>query len=255
VRLGKRPAHPPDHAHHSVRFGSFFAADLPAPPPACDWTGPVGGKWELGNNDIVGDCACVAPANAVICLSANTDAPKRLALSDILDAYRAFGGWDGVAGDATDGGCVVSDVLAGWANVGIGGDKIAAFAEVDHSDTTQIKRAISLLGCCVVGVELPAAAQAWGTDPWPAVGPDLSGPLAPGSWGGHAAVILKYDANGVWIVTWGRLVFVPSVTLAAYLSEAWAIANADFISCNGLAPTGLDLAKMVADCQAMRDRA
>jgi hypothetical protein len=252
VKLGKRTPHPPDHRHHSVLFGAFLGADLPAAPASCDWTPPVNDAWELGENDEIGDCACVAPANTVICLSANTDAPKRLPLATILAAYKAFGGWDGTPGDASDGGCVISDVLEGWATAGIGGDKIAAFAQVDHTNLDEIKRAVALLGVCIIGVQLPLAAQAWGTDPWPSVDGGLVGDLAPGSWGGHCTVVVKYDATGAWIVTWGKLVFVPWPTLTAYIDEAWAVADADFVSCNGLAPNGLDLAKMTADCAAMR---
>jgi hypothetical protein len=228
-------------------------ADKVPLPTTCTWADPSA-TWELGENDEIGDCAIVAPANLIIATSSTAKAPKRLALADILAAYKAVGRWDGTPNDASDNGCVISDVLAYWHATGIGEDTIDAFAEIDISDIYNIKRALVLCGPVDIGLSLPIAAQAWGTDSWPAItSTDVTGDNTPGSWGGHSVALVKYDAEHVWIVTWGKLVAVPWSTLLVYLEEAWAVVDCDALTAANVSPDGLDLATMIADCKAMQE--
>lgn len=257
MKLGRKPPHPPEHAHHKMRLAPYLPAQLPPPPEACSWAGAVS-EWILGKNDEEGDCAIVAPANALLCWSSNVGGPVRLEQSAIDAAYTWAGGFDGTPGDESDGGCVISDVLEGWStrDVGIGGHRVDAFAEIEHSDHDMIRRAILLFGVAIVGVELPRAAQAWGTAPWPSVDGShgLSGDFAPGSWGGHCVALVGYDVLGVTAITWGRAVVIPWSTLGCYLTEAWCVVSRDWLSANGVSPSGVDVALMRADLAALRDQ-
>lgn len=268
--LGKLAPHPADHPHRQLKLARYAAA-LPDPPPTIDWRGGVAGWGEYGNAGIayqpaLGDCALVAPANAIRLWTAHAGSQKNVPLDAVLDAYRWAGSWDGTPG--TDRGCIISDVLAGWhaQSVGIGGDVLAGFVEVEHRDQTGIRQAIALFGCVILGVQLPNAAkdkEAWTEGP-PAPpgalavsslwgGPfDLSGDWAPGSWGGHCLLAVAYDIDSVTVVSWGNEVTVSWHWLSAYVDEAWAPLSADWIAA-GRSPSGFDLPALQADLATMAD--
>jgi hypothetical protein len=249
-----------------VRLARYLATGFQAP-ATVDWTGPVNG-WGMYDNDTLGDCACVAPANLIRCWTANTGAQIDLPGDAVLDAYADFGGY--VTGDpSTDNGCVISDVLAGWhaQSVGIGGDVVAGFAEIDHSGPAELRQAIALFGGAIIGLSLPRAAQgrdAWIDVPAPphalAVSSiyggdfDLSSDWKPGSWGGHCVCVVGYDLDGFQVVTWGNELRMSNRWAAAYVDEAWAPVSADWLR-SGISPTGLDLAAMQRDLAALRDAA
>jgi hypothetical protein len=227
-----------------------MSSELPPPPASADFSGHVN-AFGLYRNDEIGDCAIAAPANQIRVWSSAATAQRDLSQDDVEKAY----GWAGGYPD-TDDGCVISDVLAGWSNpvVGIGGDVLTAFAEIEHADTDMLKRAIATFGGAILGLSLPIAAQAWASEPsWPDVGDTLGGNLAPGSWGGHCVAAIGYDESSCWISTWGARVCVPWGTMRAYVEEAWACISADFLGVGGFAPTGLDLPRMQLDLAAMRD--
>ena len=74
---------------------------------------------------------------------------------------------------------------------------------------------------------------------------------AVGSWGGHAVPVVAYDTEGLTCVTWGALKKMTWSFWLAYAEEAYAVVSEDFISANGLDPTGLDLSTLLADLTAV----
>lgn len=265
LALGKRDAHPPDHAHHGLKLARYLTSALPPPPSSVDWTARVQGWGGDYGNFTLGDCACAAAAHQIQAWTATTGTQKNLALDDVLAAYRRFGGYDGTP--KTDNGCVISDVLAGWSDacVGIGGDVLAGFVEIEHENEADIKRAIALFGGVILGVQLPktAAGEAWTEGP-PApagylavssiyAGPfDLSGDWKPGGYGGHGVVAVAYDIDGLVVISWGNEMRVSWRWLAAYCDEAWAVLSEDWIAA-GRAPSGFDLDALHADLAAIKD--
>ncbi len=266
-RLGKAPPHHADHPHRQLKMARYTTTPLPDPPASVDWTAKVHGWGGDYKNFDIGDCACAAPAHQIQAWTANTGTQRDLALEDVLVAYRDFGGYVDGQPD-TDQGCVISDVLKGWANdaVGIGHDVLAGFVEVEHKDQTAIKQAIALFGGCILGVQLPVSAQgaaAW-TDGPPAPagylavpslwgGPfDFSGDWKPGSWGGHCITAVKFTVDGVTVVSWGNEILVSWRWLSAYIDEAWAPLSKDWIAA-GKSPSGFDLAALQADLAALKD--
>ena len=57
----------------------------------------------------------------------------------------------------------------------------------------------------------------------------LTGPGAPGSWGGHAVDIVRYGAETLTAVTWGRLQELTWSFLERYCDEAYCILSVDFL--------------------------
>ena len=245
-RLGRLPAHGADHPHHRVKFAAYLAPGLSAP-ASVDWTPAVNG-WGLYDNDQIGDCAVAAPANLARLWTANTGAQRDIPVDAVRAAYTSVAGFDPANPDS-DKGCVISDVLKLWHAFGIGGDVTAGFAEVDHSSPYHMQLAIALMGGCIVGVNLPKAAQGAASWDTPA---DLTGINEPGSWGGHAVALVSYDSTGCTVVTWGGLLKATWGWLAAYCDEAWAVVSADWLR-DGHTPAGLDLPALLTDLRTIAD--
>jgi hypothetical protein len=74
----------------------------------------------------------------------------------------------------------------------------------------------------------------------------LSGDARPGSWGGHAVDVVRYDRNALTVVTWGRLQQLTWSFWERYCDEAYCILSDDFLQ-KGNAPNGFDLAALEAD--------
>jgi hypothetical protein len=135
------------------------------------------------------------------------------------------------------------DVLRYWRKTGIGGHRIGAYARVTVYDQRLVHTAAWLFGGLYIGLQLPLSAQ---TQPvWDWTG-SLVGPARPGSWGGHAVDVVRYDRNGVTVVTWGRLQEVTWSFWARYCDEVYCLISDDFLT-KGKAPNGFDLAALEAD--------
>ncbi len=200
---------------------------LPAPPEQRPV--PAVGDWlMLGNGPDptltahgsvpVGDCTIAAAAHAV--MAANAE----VGTSDPTpDANQAVAQYLALTGGA-DTGCVEADVLTAWQQHGLfDGNRIAAFAPVDHTSLLDVHQAVAAYGFAYLGVALPASAErqfAAGL-PWTYTG---DRPV-----GGHAILLAGYDPQWAYAVTWGAVTAVSYPWLAAYCTEAWAVIPAEFI--------------------------
>lgn len=243
--LGRLRPHPSGHPHRAVRLSPFLSPALrPRPSVVPD---PRAAFDAYGNLEI-GDCA--------VAMAGNLDRawlpgqPPRISLAAVLSAYTIVSGYD-PAQPASDTGAIISDVLALWTSVGaggIGGDVLAAFAEIDHSSPYHLQLAVDLFGGAVIGVNLPVSAQ--GEETWEVRGPGpFEGEDEPGSWGGHCVCAVGYGATGITVVSWGKLMFASWAWLAAYMDEAWAVVSADF-----QAPPGVDLVGLRAELARVADQ-
>jgi hypothetical protein len=119
----------------------------------------------------------------------------------VLKAYEAVSGYDPRTGE-NDNGAVEIDVLNYWRRNGIGGRKFDAYVALEPRNHEHIRDSIHLFGGCYVGLALPVSAQRQRTWTVPPGGP--TGPGAPGSWGGHAVVLVAYNPRRVTCITWGE---------------------------------------------------
>ncbi len=115
-----------------------------------------------------------------------------------------------------------------WRQKGIAGHKILGFAALDPRHVEQIKQSVYLFGGTYIGVQLPLSAQDQDTWDVPPSGPIGNG--EPGSWGGHAVCVVAYNAKGLWVVTWGKLLFMTWAFWQTYCDEAYAVFSTDMLA-------------------------
>ena len=236
--LGKLPVRTDVRTLSLARY--VDSARLPAPPDSFDETSGVE-SWPMYQNDRIGDCTTAAAAHMV---EAWTGAGRGHAVeipeSAVLDAFEHVKLVDPITGEA---GAIELDVLRYWRATGIGKHRIGAYARVAVHDQELVRTAAWLFGGLYVGFQMPLTAHAQPVWDWTG---SLSGPARPGSWGGHAVDVVRYDSNGLTVVTWGRLQELTWSFWDRYCDEAYCILSDDFLK-KGNAPNGFDLAALEAD--------
>jgi hypothetical protein len=216
-------------------------ARLPPPPDSFDEASAVT-SWPMYANDRIGDCTIAAAAHMIEAWTAAGDEGGAVAIPEqaVLDAFDQVKVVDPAMGQE---GAVELDVLRYWRAQGIGGHRIGAYARVSVHNRVLVQTAAWLFGGLYIGAQLPLTAQ--GQDVWDFTG-SLTGPAKPGSWGGHAVDVVRYDAQGLTVVTWGRLQRLTWNFWDRYCDEAYCILSDDFLE-HGSAPNGFDLGALQAD--------
>lgn len=215
-------------------------AALPEAPASLDLADHVA-TWPMYANDRIGDCTIAAAGHMIEAWTGESHG-RAIEISErsVLEAFSRVKQVDPVTGDD---GAVVLDVLRYWRRDGIGKHRISAYAKVPLHDHALVRSAAWLFGGLYVGVALPLTARE--QDVWDWTGA-LDGPARPGSWGGHAIDLVRYDRDGVTVVTWGELKEVTWEFWDRYCDEVYAILSSDFLA-RGKAPNGFDLAALRAD--------
>lgn len=195
-------------------------------------------------NDLWGDCVIAGRANQTVRLE-RIERRVTLALlpTQVIEEYkneaeRQMGHRPATAGDAYDHGLYMLDAQKDWRvdgwTVPKGSisdktfrHKIAAFGQVVQSDVTQMKLAIYLLRGVQLGFDLPLTARnQWrGSDKRWFVVPGIAPETKPGSWGGHCVYAKRYDADNLYVITWGREIPVSWEFVSRYCDEAWAVVD------------------------------
>lgn len=195
----------------------------------------------VGGGRPLGDCTIAGAAHLLMAANVQVGRHDPTPNSDkVADQYLTLSG-------GADTGLAEADVLTRWHTDGLfGGNKIAGFATVDHTDILDIHQAIACYGSCYVGVALPASAdqQFAARQPWTVVG---DRPV-----GGHCVVFVGYDARYLHAITWGAVQAVTYPWFATYGTEAHAVIPEEFVEA-GHGPE-LDLASMQADIASFADR-
>jgi hypothetical protein len=235
-RAGRLAPHPAD-THPRLRLTPFLTAA--AVPAVVDYIFKVD-AWPVYLNDQLGDCTIAAQGHmeeAWSCYGRATTV--KVTDQDVLTAYQAVSGYR-PGHPNTDNGAVMQDVLSYTRKTGLAGHTIAAYAQLDHQNMTEVKTALYHFGHVYVGVNLPQSAmdQFNAGQPWDVVADDG------GILGGHA-INLGYAADGMYkIVYWGRVVDVTPAWWAKYVAEAWTSISLEWLSAAGVSPEGLDLASL-----------
>jgi hypothetical protein len=236
--LGKLPVRTDVRTLSLARY--IDSAQLPSPPDAFDETSGVD-SWPMYSNDRIGDCTTAAAAHMIEAWTAAgrgqaVELPERA----VLDAFDHVKVTDPFTGQE---GAIELDVLRYWRANGIGGHSIGAYARVAVRDQRLVETAAWLFGGLYIGLQMPLTAHAQPVWDWTG---SLAGPARPGSWGGHAVDVVRYDRNGLTVVTWGRLQELTWSFWNRYCDEAYCILSDDFLQ-KGNAPNGFDLAALEAD--------
>jgi hypothetical protein len=237
-RLGRLPVRTDVRTLQLARY--VDRAKLPAPPASYDATQHVA-EWPMYANDRLGDCTCAAAGHMIEAWTgASRGHDTKISEKSVVSAFEAVKIVDPQTGEE---GAVELDVLNYWRKHGIGRHKIGAFAKVSTWDHTLVKTGAYIFGGLYIGLSLPLTAQEQQVWDWTH---SLSGKAKPGSWGGHAVDVVRYDKTGVTVATWGRLQEMTWAFWDRYCDEAYCIISNDFLS-GGKAPNGLDLSALSAD--------
>jgi len=242
VKLGKLPVRTDVRTLALARY--VDRSKLPPAPPDVDLASAVG-DWPMYGNDRIGDCTTAAAAHMIEAWTAPVrGAAVEVGERSVLAAFDAVKRVDPVTGEE---GAVELDVLTYWRAHGIGRHRIGAFARVPVWDHALVRDAAFLFGGLYIGLELPLTARGQAVWDW---AHRLDGPAKPGSWGGHAVDVVRYDGNGVTVVTWGALKEMTWAFWDRYCDEAYCIISSDFLA-GGKTPGGLDINALNADLQLL----
>lgn len=212
-----------------------------APPPAVDWYSGIA-DFPMYGNDSWGDCVEAEQGHHEQVFSFY-GSHKLVTVPDqaVIDAYSEIAGFDPNAGppgqNPTDQGTLIQDAMSWWRKTGIGGHKIAAFAEVEVSDMTEVKTALAAFGPLSIGMNFPASAmdQFDSGQAWDVVRHTTME-------GGHCVALVGYDSHYLYVVTWGAVQKMTPAFWAKYVEEAWAPISQEWVDAStGLDPAGVDL--------------
>ena len=245
LRLGRLPEDP-----YKPRLTLAPHLRATAPPPSADWYSHVQAWGVLGNADW-GDCVFAGNGHIVEQQTALGEGDESIVTdTETLAEYSQVTGFNQDAGppgsNPTDQGALIQDGLADLRKNGLAGQKIAAFARVTQANQTEMKTALAELGAVSLGVNLPQSAmdQFNAGQPW-----TVSGDAT--ILGGHCIIAAGYDAQYVYIVSWGKVVPATWGWLAAYCDEAWAVVSSMWAGEGGKDPEGVDLHGLGAEFAAL----
>jgi len=249
-KLGKQPKRGDPR---TLKLSKYLKiSELPAAPPAVDWTKAVP-RYGVLLNDQLGDCVIAGMMHLAMGWQANAgQTPATPSDSEVIAAYSAIGGYD-PSDPSTDQGCNMLDALNYWRETGItiGGqtNQIVAFAEVNPANDEEMKAALWLFGGLFTGFQMPESAE--NADSWTVPSCGLKGKGKPGSWGGHCAPLGAENGSCFQAITWGELMPTMDNFVADYCEEAYAVLSSEWIEKNGQAPSGFDMAALQADLAAL----
>jgi len=238
MKLGRRVV---KRDSRTLKLGKYFKSGLPPAPAAKDWTTGVQ-NWGMMLNDQHGDCTIAAAAHAIQVWTAHTGAQVTLPDATVLDYFEK---WDGYnpKDPNTDAGGVELNVLNQWRKSAFDTHKLIAFADPVYNNLDEIRQAITLFGGVYIGVSLPMTAKTQAV--WD-VAPNGGADAKPGSWGGHAVFVPKYDATSFTCVTWGELKQMTVAFWNEYVDEAHALLSHDWLAAKG-SPSGFALEELKTD--------
>ena len=246
MKLGRKPINTLK-ARQLLKMGAYLdRSALPTIPPTLNWSAKVA-AFPMDGNDLHADCTSAAFAHQLQAWAANTGASLALTLEEVLAFYKVSCGWNGDV--ATDQGGDEISVLNCARKIGLGGNKIESYVEIDRASSLDVKTAMYLFGGIYIGLELPLSAQTqeiWDVPPsWVSDG-------LPGSWGGHAVNVLDFDtADDLTCITWGRRQRMTWDFFAKYCEEAYALTSPAWFAATGVAPSGVDRAQLAADAERL----
>jgi hypothetical protein len=237
-KLGKLPVRTDVRTLPVSRYAD--RSKLPDPPASVDFAAHVA-DWPMYANDTRGDCTTAAAGHMIEAWTASASGSAvEVTEAAVLSAFDRVKVVDPGTGEE---GAYELDVLKLWRKDGIGGHRIGAFAVVPPSDMQLIRTTAWLFGGIYIGLALPLTAQHQAVWDWTG---SLTGDARPGSWGGHAVDVVRFDDKGLTIVTWGHLLEMTWSFFERYCEEAYCLLSDDFLA-HGVAPNGFDLAALKAD--------
>jgi hypothetical protein len=232
-RGGRRPPHP-ESTRPRLKLGQFLTGALPPVPANVDYLSRVA-DWPMYGNDRYGDCVWAMIGHSIE--AATTYGQGRTVQVTDADVLKGYSDVTGFNPDdpPTDQGTVIQDALDYWRKTGVGGHKILAFAQVDHTNVDEVDAALYLFGHVQVGINFPASAmdqfnegQPWDVAPYATIE------------GGHAVDMGSWNE----VVTWAQRQRFTSAFWRTYVEEAWVVITPEWYDAQGRNPEGIDAAAL-----------
>lgn len=236
MKLGCVPSR---HDERTLNLRTYLTSDPQIRIPARDWTTAVKqfGVWK---NDVLGDCTCASMAHVLQAQAANTGNPLTITDDDVVGLYKLTG-YD-PDDPKTDQGAQLIDVLKLMRSHGLAGNKLGAFAKVDHRNMDELDAAVNLCGFAYTGSALPRSILSQTV--WDVVdGPDG----VPGSLGNHAMAMLGFDDKHAVLISWGQVRVATREWCQRHMFEAWAGIDALWLEPGGVTPSGFDVTALARD--------
>ena len=242
VMLGKRE---PKIDARTLKLDKYLKLDKAPPPPRqTNWRGKTG-PLSMLLNDKIGICG---PAGALHEAQSwiNCDGGTFVPTDDMaLKAYQDIAGYDPATGK-NDNGVYLLDMYNYWIKKGIGPSRLGAYAKLNPKDHGQVMDTVYLFDGLGAGWNLPAAyrsASIWRAPP----GGNATGQWQAGSWGGHYAPIVDFDAKYLYVMTWGMIVKAEWSAYDYYCDESYALFSPDWLGSDAMAPNGFDWQSLASD--------
>ena len=241
----------PRHTLRTMRGALALAkayAPLGAPPSiSADYIAAVdkatGGNWRLDGNADFGDCTIADSAHQIMLHTANAGRIVIPTATECLATYFKLTG-------GPDTGLDETTVCEAMQTIGLSGQKSAGSGMLDPARLDHIRWTVQIFGTCRLGIIVDqrfedefSAGQPWTR----AADPNSS------TIGGHDVPVVGYTQDHAYVVTWGRIQAVTWALMAdaQFLQEAHAEAWPDFCRAGGTAPSGFDLAGLLAELPAV----
>lgn len=221
----------------TLRLSKYLLGTLPPPPASVNYSSAT--TYGMLHNDTLGDCTIAGILHLLQCQAANVKGGFVPTDDEALQYYERIDGYN-PADPNTDNGGVLLDVLNNVKTNGIAGQKIFAFALVDHTNLQEVQSAIALFGGIYTGFNVPRSIQ--GQAVWDVVQGDDGGIE-----GGHCVPVEDFDASTFSCITWGEVIKLTQAFWNQYFDEAYAVITQDWLNAQGTTPTGLNLDQLQAD--------
>jgi hypothetical protein len=227
----------------TVKMADYLTPKLPPAPPVCNW---AKGLTDFGVmlNDRLGCCTISGCGHAIQIWSVNTVKEATVPDSTILHYYEKWDGYDPLDPSSDQGG-VELDVLKAWRKQGLAGHKILGFAAANIHNLEEIKQTIHLFGGSYIGMTVTDKEMQDANNP--AIPWDVGGSVI----GGHCVVVIGYDAQFMYFISWGKIYKMTIACWNANVDEAYGILGQDWLTDKG-APNGFNLNQLQADLSAIR---
>jgi hypothetical protein len=226
-------------SHHFNPFKAFGP-----PPPVVDWsTKAMISLSRMYLNDQYGDCVIASCYHHIGLWTGNDSDSGGIVTVNDSEVLSTYNDWKAGPGDS---GCDIPTVLDNWKSQGIsvnGTRKLLdGYVAGDWTDPLQTKVGLNVFGGGKIGIALP---QDWTSN---AVWDITNSPIV----GGHDVCPVKYDSQGVYVASWGRLYLI---TWRAWVSRNWLeelyfLLAPQWYNNDKLAPNGIDKGTLMQDITA-----
>jgi len=216
-KFGKLAAVCPDGARMLAYYQN---SPLPAPPDKV--AVPAVPDWGMLGNDQYGNCTFCGIAHGEICVAFLNSLVEPLPTTqETVDAYETYTG-------GKDTGAVEADLLKYWQNNIILSGKDAAYARSDRADQLELKSIIASYGYVYIGIEVPAPCEQQFAEhkPWALTGTPADDNIL----GGHCIILVGYDADYFYGITWGAVQAIEWAWLQTYMDESWAVISPEIVT-------------------------